>query len=147
VVAEEVRSLALRAKEAAQKTEELINESVRQAGAGDLAAARVSDQLAEIARGIGKVSETVTEIAASAREQSTGISQITTAIAEMDKVTQQNAASSEESSGAASELSAQAEELAAMVSSFRLEREAEPQRRPGPPRLPIVPSTRSASHR
>jgi methyl-accepting chemotaxis protein len=120
VVAEEVRSLALRSKEAASKTEALIKESVTQAGEGEIMSRQVSGKLAEIAGGIGKVTDIVSEIAAAAKEQSAGIDQVTRAVAEMDKVTQQNAASAEESSSAASELNGQSEELAAMVSTFKL---------------------------
>jgi len=120
VVAEEVRSLALRSKEAATKTEALIRESVKQAGEGEVTSREVAGKLGEIVAGIGKVSDIVSEIAAAAREQTTGIDQVTSAVAEMDKVTQQNAASAEQSSSAASELNGQAEELAAMVGSFKL---------------------------
>jgi methyl-accepting chemotaxis protein len=137
VVAEEVRSLALRSKEAANKTEELIRESVRQAGEGETTARHVSTKLAEIVGVIGKVTDIVTEIAASAREQNDGITQVNSSVGEMDKVTQQNAASAEESSSAASELSGQAEELASMVSTFQLERDVEGRAGPrSPPRLP-----------
>jgi methyl-accepting chemotaxis protein len=122
VVAEEVRSLALRAKEAATKTEALIRDSVKQTGEGERAAREVSGKLDEIVQGVGKVSDIVSEIAASAREQSAGIGQVNGAIQEMDRVTQQNAASAEESSSAASELSGQAEELATLVDAFRLTR-------------------------
>ncbi|MFO0585564.1 MAG: methyl-accepting chemotaxis protein [Anaeromyxobacter sp.] len=124
VVAEEVRSLALRAKEAATKTEELIKQSVAEAGHGEGTSKQVAAKLAEIADGIGKVSAAVGEIAAGARDQANGITQVNAAVSEMDKVTQNNAASAEESSSAASELNAQAEELAAMVGSFKLERQA-----------------------
>jgi len=122
VVAEEVRSLALRAKEAAVKTEELIKESVKQAGEGESTAKQVNDKLSEILGAAQKVSDIVTEIAASAKEQAHGIEQVNKAVGEMDKVTQQNAASSEESSSAAEELNSQSEELAAMVGSFRIQR-------------------------
>jgi methyl-accepting chemotaxis protein len=121
VVAEEVRALALRAKEAAGKTEERIRQSVKEAGEGEASARRVVDELGRIAGGIGKVTDIVSEIAGSAREQAAAIEQVTRAVSEMDKVTQQNAASAEESSSAASELSGQAEELASMVASFRLD--------------------------
>jgi methyl-accepting chemotaxis protein len=114
VVAEEVRSLALRAKEAATKTEELIRQSVKEAVQGEVTAKQVAGKLGEIAGGVSKVSDIISEIASSAQAQSTGIEQVTQAVTEMDKVTQQNAASAEESSSAASELSGQAEELAAM---------------------------------
>jgi methyl-accepting chemotaxis protein len=121
VVAEEVRSLALRAKEAATKTEALIRQSVKQAGEGEVAARQVAGKLGDIAQGVSRVADIVTEIAAASKEQSGRLGQLNQSIADMDKVTQQNAASAEESSSAASELSGQSEELAAMVKTFRLE--------------------------
>ncbi len=121
VVAEEVRSLALRAKEAATKTEALIRQSVKQAGEGEVAARQVAGKLGDIAQGVSRVADIVTEIAAASKEQSGRLGQLNQSIGDMDKVTQQNAASAEESSSAASELSSQSEELAAMVKTFRLE--------------------------
>ncbi len=138
VVAEEVRSLALRSKEAAQKTEELIRQSVKETEAGAATSKQVNDSLTEIAKGIGKVTEIVAEIASTAKEQASGIEHVNTAVTEMNKVTQQNAANSEESSSAAEELSGQAQELASMVGTFKLIREghgatasAQPQKRSG----------------
>jgi methyl-accepting chemotaxis protein len=122
VVAEEVRSLALRAKEAAMKTEDLIRQSVKEANEGEATARQMAVTLAEVAGGIGKVSEVISEIATATRAQSLGIDQMSRAMSEMGKVTQQNAAGAEESSSAASELSGQAEELSAMVGAFRLKR-------------------------
>ena len=126
VVAEEVRSLAQRAKEAANKTEALIHQSVKEASDGQSTAHEVAGRLADILASVGQVSEIVSEITAASREQTSGIAQVTEAVVEMDKVTQQNAASAEQSSSAASELNAQAEELNAMVATFRLEAEASP---------------------
>jgi methyl-accepting chemotaxis protein len=126
VVAEEVRALALRAKKAAQRSEELICQSMKEASAGEATSQRVGGQLAQIAVSVTKVSEIVAEIAAAAGEQAAGIDQITKAVAEVDKVTQQNAASAEESSSAAAELSGQSQELAAMVGAFRLDRDGAP---------------------
>jgi len=121
VVAEEVRSLALRSKEAANKTEELIRQSVKEAGEGEVTAQRVNSKLSEIVCSVSKVTDIVTEIAASSKEQAAGIEQVSRAIGQMNTVTQQNAASSEESSSAAAELSSQAEQLAAMVGTFQFE--------------------------
>jgi methyl-accepting chemotaxis protein len=120
VVAEEVRALALRSKEAAQRSDALIERSLSEARAGVVTAGQVSGKLGEIVDGVAKVNDLVTEIAAAAREQSEGIAQLNQAVAQIGKVTQQNAAGSEESSSAAAELSSQSEELAAMVGSFRL---------------------------
>jgi methyl-accepting chemotaxis protein len=120
VVAEEVRNLALRAKEAANKTEVLIAQSARLANEGATLSGDVSKNLTNIVDSIGKVADFVNEIALASEEQAKGIAQINKAVAEMDKVVQQSAASSEESSSAAEELSSQSEELASMVGQFRL---------------------------
>jgi methyl-accepting chemotaxis protein len=122
VVAEEVRSLALRAKGAAAKTEGLIAQSVAQTADGDAASRRVANTLAQIVAGVDQVTGIVAEITAASKEQAHAIEQVTRAVAEADKVTQQNAASSEQSSSAAAELSAQSDELAGMVSAFRISR-------------------------
>ncbi len=122
VVAEEVRNLALRSKDAAQKTEELIHQSVQLSENGESISKSVSDKLMEITESVGKVTEIVGEIATASNEQSRGIEQVNLAVAQMDKVTQQNAANSEESSSAAEELSSQAQELASMVAQFTLAR-------------------------
>ena len=121
VVADEVRSLALRSKEAANKTEALIRRSVKEAGEGEVTAKQLDEKLAEIVAGISKVTEIVAEIAATSKEQSVGIDQVSRAVGEMDKVTQQNAANSEQSSSVAAELASQARGLAEMITAFRLE--------------------------
>jgi methyl-accepting chemotaxis protein len=128
VVAEEVRSLALRAKDAASKTEELIRQSVSQTGQGEEASRQVAGKLGEILTGVTQVSELVSEISRAARAQAGGVEQVTRALGEMERITQQNAASAEQSSSAASELSGQSEELAAMVGTFRISQRGEPQR-------------------
>ncbi|ACG74498.1 methyl-accepting chemotaxis sensory transducer [Anaeromyxobacter sp. K] len=122
VVAEEVRALALRAKEAATRTEGLIRDSTERADEGAGTAGQAADRLGDIVAAIAEVSGIVREIADGARTQAAGIAQVHSAVGEMEKVTQQNAASAEESSSAASELSGQAEELAAMVGAFRVAR-------------------------
>jgi len=141
VVAEEVRSLALRAKAAAIKTEELVQQSVAQAGEGETKAKLANAKLGEIVDNAAKVSSIVAEMATSAKAQAAGIDQVSTAIGEMDKVTQQNAASSEESSSAAEELSSQSEELAALVRSFRIRGEGTSRPESSPARRPAVPAS------
>jgi len=123
VVAEEVRALALRSKEAAKQTEELINQSVSLAGDGEGISRQVDEKLALIVNYVEKVTAIVGEIAVASQEQARGIDQVNTAVAQMDKVTQQNAANAEESSSASQELSSQSQELLAMVASFKLDRQ------------------------
>ncbi|HUK65680.1 MAG TPA: methyl-accepting chemotaxis protein [Anaeromyxobacteraceae bacterium] len=125
VVAEEVRALALRSKEAASKTEELIRQAVKQAGEGEATAGQVHAKLAEIVGSVTKVTSLVSEMASRSKEQALGIDQVNKAMSQMSTVTQSNAASSEESSSAAAELAGQADELAALVGSFKLREQRE----------------------
>ncbi|MBN2799450.1 MAG: PAS domain-containing protein [Deltaproteobacteria bacterium] len=133
VVAEEVRNLAQRSKEAAKKTEELIQQSVRLADSGQAISDRVGVNLTDIVTSVGKVSAIVEEIATASVEQAKGIDQVNKAVAMMDSVTQQAAANAEESSSAAEELSGQSQELAGLVGRFKLARE---------PRAPARAATR-----
>jgi methyl-accepting chemotaxis protein len=148
VVAEEVRALAMRSKQAAAKTEDLIHQAVTQANEGEVTSKQVSAKLAEIVDTVGKTSDIVAEIAAGAHEQATGIEQVTKAAADIGNVTQENAASSEEASSAAAELSSHSDELAAMVGTFQLVREtASPARSAPAPRARAATPARAAPKR
>jgi methyl-accepting chemotaxis protein len=143
VVAEEVRNLALRSKEAAKKTESLINESVQLAKHGEGVSRQVNTNLGEIVSSVEKVSLIISGIATAGLQQSRGIEQVNKAVSSMDQVTRQNAASSEESSSAAQELSGQAQEMAALVGQFTLEHVA----RASGAKRPFAVSTRPGSVR
>ncbi|MGV1100656.1 methyl-accepting chemotaxis protein [Thiovibrio sp. JS02] len=118
VVAEEVRSLALRSAEAAKQTAQLIEESQKNADNGVAAAAEVKEILGTIVDGVKKVSNLAREITVASDEQAVGVNQINLAVSEVDKVTQANAAISEEAASASEELSGQAKELNALVHSL-----------------------------
>ena len=120
VVAEEVRNLALRSKDAAKKTEELIKQSVKLAEEGGAISHAVNGNLAGIVTSVGKVTDIVGEIAVASQEQARGVDQVNKAIQQMGQVVQQSAANSEETSSSAAELSSQAQDLAALVGSFQL---------------------------
>ncbi|MFO0725356.1 MAG: methyl-accepting chemotaxis protein [Myxococcota bacterium] len=124
VVADEVRNLAQQAKQAAHKTEELLQDSIRQAERGETITQDVTKNLGEIVGSVQKVGDIIEEIATASREQAAGIEQVHKASTEMDQVTNQNAASSEELSSTAEELAAQAQELSAMVAQFELGEES-----------------------
>lgn len=124
VVAEEVKNLALRSAEAAKNTNNLIEESTKNAELGAKIVDQVSKSFVDIKDNFGKVKSIVNEIAASSEEQSQGVQQVNTAVQEMNKVTQQNAANAEESASAAEELNSQAAELQNMVAQFKLARKA-----------------------
>ncbi len=129
VVAEEVRNLALRSKEAAKKTEDLIKVAVGHSENGRVITNEVASGLIEIVTAAAKVNDIVNEIAVASQEQSRGIEQVNTAVAEMDKVVQTAASNAEESSSAAEELASQSEELAGLIQRFELDRTARSARR------------------
>lgn len=122
VVAEEVRNLALRSKEAAKKTEDLIKVAVAHAENGQAITSDVAISLTEIVTAATKVNDIIGEIAVASQEQARGIEQVNQAVSEMDKAVQTAASNAEESSSAAEELAGQSEELAALVQRFELDR-------------------------
>jgi len=133
VVAEEVRSLALRSKQAAGRTETLIKESLKQVEAGAGVSREVTERFGQIARSVEKVSTVVTEIRGSAKAQTGGIEAVRASLERMDRVTQQNAASAEETSSAVAELSSQAGELADLTGQFQVDGQGGPGLPPGAP--------------
>jgi hypothetical protein len=126
VVAEEVRSLALRSATAAKETASKIEAAIASSRTGSATCrsgssncTRVGESLREIADKIAATDGLVADIAAAAGEQATGIDQINRAILQMEKVTQGNAAGAEESASAAEELAAHAESLNDLVGTLR----------------------------
>ncbi len=123
VVADEVRSLAQRAAQAAGETTSLISLSVDKAREGTEVAGEVAEALSGIGGDVAKVSELISGISAASEEQAQGVEQVNGAVTQMDRVTQQSAAGAEQAASAAEELSTQAdnvknlvEELVAVVS-------------------------------
>jgi methyl-accepting chemotaxis protein len=150
VVAEEVRNLALRSKDAAKKTEQLISESMSLTKHGEEISSSVNTTLGEIVGSVGKVSEIVSHIARASQEQAAGIEQSQRAMTQMDQATQQAAANSEETSSAAEELAAQAQELNGLVAQFQLGNNTAALRKPilravGPARRAAVPAFKAKS--
>jgi len=107
VVANEVRSLAMRAAEAARNTSDLISGTVKSVREGSTLVSQTNAAFAEMGETMLKTAERVSAIAAASKEQALGIEQINKAVAEMDKATQDYAAT--------------AEELAASAGQFKLE--------------------------
>ena len=119
VVAEEVRNLAIRSAEAADKTTELIEQSGKNAKNGVQISSEVKSALDQIVQGITKTSDLVGELSAANQEQAQGIEQINAAVAQMDKVTQQNAAGAEQAASAAGQLAAQAQSMRESVTELQ----------------------------
>ncbi|HEX5682063.1 MAG TPA: methyl-accepting chemotaxis protein, partial [Desulfobacterales bacterium] len=96
VVANEVRSLAMRAAEAARNTSDLISGTVKSVQEGSTLVSQTNAAFAEMGDAMLKTAERVSAIAAASKEQALGIEQVNKAVAEMDKATQDYAATSEE---------------------------------------------------
>ncbi len=96
VVANEVRSLAMRAAEAARNTSDLISGTAQHVNEGAGLVSTTGKAFSEVGSTMGKTAELVAAIAAASKEQAVGIEQINKAVAEMDKATQNYAATSEE---------------------------------------------------
>ena len=126
-MAEEVRSLAMRAKGAAKKTADLIAQAAKQAAEGATLCGDVNDNLGGIVESVGKVSDIVKGVSAASSEQALGVDGVSQSVANMSKTVQQSAAISEESASTSQELAGQARGLADMVSRFTLAGDGGPQ--------------------
>ncbi|MBF0352369.1 MAG: nitrate- and nitrite sensing domain-containing protein [SAR324 cluster bacterium] len=104
VVADEVRTLALKSAEAARDISSCIEENVMKTIDG-------VDITARVISSFKNINKHIAEIATASQEQTQGITQIHTSILEMDDFTQRSAATAEQNSTAASELSMQVLQL------------------------------------
>lgn len=132
VVAEEVRSLASRAAEAAGETSRMIGDSVTRSKQGADVTTEVARHLQEvlekaeevdsglqsIVKEVAEVSSSMEGLESGSREQSMGIEQINTGVTQINEVTQSTAASAEEAASASEELNAQAESLKEIVDAL-----------------------------
>jgi len=120
VVAEEVRALAQRSAEAAKEIKNLIEDTVRKIGAGDVMVKKSREYLEEIITYIENLSQTMDEIAAASSEQASGVDELNRAVAQIDNTTQQNSSTVEQIASTADNLSNEAKELANTVGRFKV---------------------------
>ena len=131
VVASEVRQLAQRSGAAAREIKGLIEESVRQVGAGSQLAQEAGRTMDEIVQSVTDVTGVVASISKAGNEQAARVDAVSEAIGAMDKSLQHNAQMVSKTAEAADSLQQQAHELAQVVSVFRLDA-------PGTPRLALL---------
>ncbi|MBI5523267.1 MAG: MCP four helix bundle domain-containing protein [Desulfarculus sp.] len=111
VVAGEVRSLALKAAEAARDTQRLIEGAVGRIKQGAQMVAGTRDEFKRVDQVAGDVAGLIAEIAGSNREQAVGLEQLNRSVSQMEQVILSNAGQAEASAAASSRLDAQAEAL------------------------------------
>ena len=91
VVADEVRSLAMRSAEAARETGALIEDTVQKIRFGDELVEGTGAAFAKVVEQTHKATHLIEEIAVASQEQAQGIEGINKALEEIDGSTQQNA--------------------------------------------------------
>ena len=96
VVANEVRSLAQRAAEAARNSASIVEKTLASVSAGVGLVSEANRSFGEVSGTIGSVGNLVSAIATNSEEQARGVRQIGEAIARMQMVTQNNAANAHE---------------------------------------------------
>ena len=120
VVAEEVRGLAARSQEAAEKTAGLITESGQRVRSGSGIAESTAKALAVIVENANGALDIITGISAASKEQAAAVEQIGAGLAQISSVVESNMAASAENLRAAETLNAQAGQLRRLVSDFRV---------------------------
>jgi methyl-accepting chemotaxis protein len=109
VVADEVRSLAQRAANAAHRSGEIIEKTMLDVGKGVKLVAVAHGAFTEVSATIAGGSQAVSQIATSSEEQSRGVTNIGQAISRIQSVTQSNAANAHQTAEAAANMGAQVE--------------------------------------
>ena len=120
VVAGEVRNLAQRSAEAAKEIKGLIGSSVDKVEAGSRLVGEAGETMQDIVNQVRRVSDLISEIGAATLEQTRGIGEVSQAVTQLDQSTQQNAALVEQSAAAAASLKQQTVLLIEAVSIFKL---------------------------
>jgi len=96
VVAEEVRSLALRTAESAKSTSDMIENTIRKIEVNNNIAIKVSKEFSHLGEKSKDALVLVSKITESSSEQNTRIQGVNTALADMDQATIKNSAEAEE---------------------------------------------------
>ncbi len=120
VVAAEVRNLAGRSAQAADKIEKLINQSIKKIEHGNELMSDTEDVLSEIIENTQKTTELVKKIADTLREQNTATDEIKDTVEQLNQITQQNSSLVEEISSSSENMSSEASNLEKLVDQFNL---------------------------
>jgi hypothetical protein len=109
VVADEVRSLAHRAAEAARRSGSIIERTLGDVSSGVDLVGRAQAAFQEVSTKIARGTQIVSEIAASSGEQTRGITHIGQAITQIESLTRQNVATAQLTAEGASAMTSQVE--------------------------------------
>ncbi len=119
VVAEEVRSLAKRASEAANETETIIAGSVSAANDGEQTLDIYQQWFENISNHSSKIQVKLNEQALSVEDQARSTEQVSLGVIESEQVVQENAASAQQLTATAQEMYAESETINATISTLK----------------------------
>lgn len=120
VVANEVKSLAMRVSQAAKTTSALIEDTIDAVKKGYETTQLTQQAFAENMNLSAKVNELVAEIASASVEQSRGAETLNRSVQELERVNRENAANAEQSASTSEEMTAQAEQMRLFVDELRV---------------------------
>jgi methyl-accepting chemotaxis protein len=118
VVADEVKNLARHTTEAAHKTQELLDSTLKGISEATRSIQEVNNDFTDIIESATIMGEKTEAITVASKEQTRGIEQLSHAIHDIDKAAQEVAASAQQSAAAAEEMAAQAHETQVFVESL-----------------------------
>jgi methyl-accepting chemotaxis protein len=119
VVAEEVRTLARHAAEAARDTAVLLDETNRHVGQATSVVGETSRQFEDVQGRVTQSSGFVSQIAQASAEQARGLDQLNSAIIEIEKVIQHTVANADHSAAAAHQMTEQSQAIDALLADLR----------------------------
>ncbi len=119
VVANEVKTLAMRVSQAAQTTSALIENTIVAVQKGHETTAMTRHAFSENMNLSAKVNDLVAEIAVASSEQSQGVEDLNRTVRELERVNRENSANAEQTASAAGELKAQAEKMKLFIEELR----------------------------
>ncbi|MGA1222931.1 MAG: methyl-accepting chemotaxis protein [Phycisphaerales bacterium] len=120
VVAQEVRALATRSGEAAQRTTTLVSSASERVQRGVEYSRNVRESLGRIVEASGEIARSVDTIAQAQSEQLAGITQLDQGIAEISRTTQEAAGQSQQVAATARQSSDEVSTLQRSVERFRI---------------------------
>jgi len=122
VVADQVRALAGRSKQAVTESAALLEDSKRKVDEGRVIAHQTARRLNDIVENVNEVASLVEEITTASDVQLSSVEGINANLSRISRVTRENQAASEESANLSVQLAAQATELKDTVQRFVLRR-------------------------
>ncbi|MBC8130629.1 MAG: chemotaxis protein [Rhizobiaceae bacterium] len=137
VVAQEVRALAQRAKDAAGNIKHLIGKTRTEIASGVSLVNAAGSSLAVIHDQVVEIDEYIGLISLAAKEQALGIAGVNRSVGEIDRDTQKNAAMVQDTVDSVTTMSREASDLIGMIAHFKVEG-------PGRRSLTTIPNRRAA---